>query len=334
MRRTRVVIAAIAAFALLAACGNGDDGGNGNGDDTAAEDDAPAAGDELTEITVGVIPIVDTAAIWLGVEEGIFEEHGLDVTLEIAQGGAAIVPAVVSGEYEFGFSNVVSLFVAADQGLELTMLAPGAATTGDTSSDIGAVLAMPDSGISTPADLAGRTVAVNTLNNIGDVTISEVVTQAGGNADEISFVEMGFPEMPAAVVEGQVDAAWVLEPFSTIAQAEGAEVVTYNFAETHPELLIAAYFTTQEYADQEPEVTAAFTAAMTESQQFAEDNPEATRDILTTYTEIADDTREQMVMPSYPSEFPMEAVQHMADLSFQHGLISTEVDAAGLIHQQ
>lgn len=333
MQRTRVLIGAAAALTLLAACGGtGDNGADGDGGNGAATNGAAADG-ELTEITVGVMPIVDTAAIWLGVDQGIFEDHGLDVTLEVAQGGAAIVPAVVSGEYQFGFSNIVSLFVAADQGLPLTMLTPGAASTGDTSSDIGAILTMPDSGITSLADLAGSTVAVNTLNNIGDVTVSEIVSRDGGNAEEINFVEMGFPDMPAAVVEGRVDAAWILEPFSTIAQEQGAEVIAYNFAETDPDLLIAGFFTTEDYANQEPELTEAFTAAMTESLEYAEANPEEARQILTTYTEIADETLEAMVMPAFPSEFPMEAVQGLADLSLDHGLIDEALDTAELIYQ-
>ncbi|MDO5493196.1 MAG: ABC transporter substrate-binding protein [Nesterenkonia sp.] len=307
-------------MALMTACGEGEDEGEGVGGD-----------DELTEVTVGVMPIVDTAAIWLGVEEGIFEEHGLDVDLEVAQGGAAIAPAVVSGDYEFGFSNVVSLFVAADQGLPLTMLTPGVATTGDTSSDIGAVLTMPDSDIDEPADLEGHTVAVNTLNNIGDATVSHVVSEDGGDASEISFVEMNFPDMPAAVTSGQVDAAWVLEPFSTIAQEQGAEVVTYNFAETDPELLIASFFTDEQYAQEEPEVVDAFTDAMTESLEYAEENPDEARAILNTYTEIDDETLEEMVMPSFPAEFNTDAVQNLADLSLEHDLISDEIDASDLI---
>lgn len=335
MRRVQAVIGAAAALTLLAACGDGNGGGTADGEDTAEDTGNGAAEDdgELTPVTVGVIPIVDTAAIWLGVDQGIFEEHGLDVTLEVAQGGAAIVPAVVSGDYQFGFNNVVSHFVATDQGLGLTMLTPGAATTGDTSSDIGAVLTMPDSGISSTADLAGNTVAVNTLENIGDATISELVAQDGGDPDDVTFVEMGFPDMPAAVVEGQVDAAWILEPFSTIAQDEGAEVVTYNFAETHPELLIAGYFTTNDYMEQEPEVTDAFYAAMTESMAFAESNPDETRAILNTYTEIDEDIQERMVMPRFPSEFPLEAMQELADISYEHGLVSQEIDASEHVYQ-
>lgn len=330
MRRSKLTIIGAAALLLVSACGgNGDGGGS-----TDSDDDAGAGGQEdgeLTPVTVGVMPIVDTAPIWLGVDEGIFEEHGLELTLEVAQGGAAIVPATVSGDYQFGFSNTVSLFVAADQGLPLEMLTPGASTTGDTSSDFGAVLAMPDSDIDSAADLAGKTVAVNTLNNIGDVTVSEVVERDGGDPDEVEFVEMGFPDMPAALGSGQVDAVWVLEPFSSIAQEQGAEVVSYNYAETDPELPIAAYFTTEEYAQAEPELVDAFTEAMTESLDYAEENPDATRDIMQSYTEIEEDIREQLVLPRFPSEFNVEATQGLADLALTHGLVESEVDVTEII---
>ncbi|WP_150459989.1 ABC transporter substrate-binding protein [Nesterenkonia ebinurensis] len=326
MRRQTIASGAAAALLLASACG-------GNGDtEEASNDEDLADGGELTEVTVGVMPIVDTAAIWLGVEEGIFEEHGLDVTLEVAQGGAAIVPAVVSGDYDFGFSNTVSLYIAVDQGLPLTMLTPAAATTGDTSSDIGAVLAPEGSDISSPADLPGNTVAVNTLNNIGDVTISDMVAQDGGDPSDITFVEMGFPDMPAAVASEQVDAAWILEPYKSIAENQGAEVVGYNFAEADPDLLIAAFFTTQQNVEQEPEVVEAFADAMTESLDYAESNPDAAREILSTYTEIDDEIQEQMIMPRFPSEFNTEAVQRLADLSFEQGLIDEELDVADLIN--
>lgn len=321
MRRSKLIIIGAVAMLLASAC-------SGNGDDAST---AEQTSDELTPITVGVMPIVDTAPIWLGVDEGIFEKHGLDVTLEVAQGGAAIVPAVVSGDYEFGFSNVVSLLVASDQGLPLKIVAPGASTTGDTSSDFGAVLASPDSGIESAADLAGKKVAVNTLSNIGDVTVSEVVELDGGNPDDVDFVEMGFPDMPAALGAGQVDAIWVLEPFSSIAQAQGAKVVSYNYAETDPELPIAVYFTTEENAQAKPEIVASFTAAMTESLDFAQENPDETRKIMQTYTEIDEDIREQLVLPRFPSELNIEATQTLADLALKHGLVESAVDVTDII---
>jgi NitT/TauT family transport system substrate-binding protein len=328
-----ISLAAAGSLVLLAACSGGTGGGDAGGDGGTAGTGGTATGGsgELTQLTVGVLPIVDTAAIWLGVDEGIFEDHGLDVELELAQGGAAVVPAVVSGEYQFGFSNVASLLVANSQGLPLKIVAPGNFSTGDPESDIGAVLTMPDSGIESPADLAGKNVAVNTLNNIGDVTVSEVVEQAGGDPEEISFVEMGFPDMPAALAGGQVDAAWILEPFRTIAMDQGAEVVTHNFADVDPEMMIAAYFTTAEYAESEPEIYESFTAGMKESLTFAEENPDAARAILSTYTEIDPAVQEKMVMPRFSPEVNADSVQQLADLALKYGLVTEDVDVEALL---
>ncbi|WP_345045222.1 ABC transporter substrate-binding protein [Georgenia daeguensis] len=327
-------LAAAGSLALLAACSGGGDtggGGDGGGDGATAGGTATGGSGELTAVTVGVLPIVDTAAIWLGVDQGIFEDHGLDVELELAQGGAAVVPAVVSGEYQFGFSNVVSLLLAGSQGLPLKMVAPGNFSTGDPESDIGAVLAMPDSGIESPADLAGKTVAVNTLNNIGDVTVREVVEKAGGDPEQVSFVEMGFPDMPAALAGGQVDAAWILEPFRTIAMDQGAEVVTHNFADVDPEMMIASYFTTSQLAESDPETVEAFTAAMEESLTYAEENPDAAREILSTYTEIDPAVQEKMVMPRFSPDINRDSVQTLADLALKYGLVSEDVDVDALL---
>ena len=109
MRRT---IAALVAspLVLTAACGGSDEGD---------APDAAGGGGGTQQVTVGVIPIVDVAPIYLGVEQNFFSDCGLEVTLESGQGGAAIVPGVVSGEFAFGFSNVTSLLLAASEGLPL-----------------------------------------------------------------------------------------------------------------------------------------------------------------------------------------------------------------------
>src|SRR5690606_30019149 len=142
---------------------------------------------DLTPIKVGVIPIIDVAAAYLAVEQGFFEEEGLDVSLELAQGGAAIVPAVVSGEYQFGFSNVTSLLLAVNNGVPIKAVASGLFTTG-VEPDFGGVAVPAGSDITSAADLVGKTVAVNTLNNIGDSTIRHVVEEAGGDPMAVNFV--------------------------------------------------------------------------------------------------------------------------------------------------
>ncbi|GAA4710532.1 NitT/TauT family transport system substrate-binding protein [Promicromonospora umidemergens] len=316
-----LAVAATAATLLLAACGGPSETGTGEG----------AADGGLTPVKVGVIPIVDVAPIYLGVQEGFFEEEGLDVTLELAQGGAAIVPAVVSEDYQFGFSNVTSLLVASSKGLPLKAVAPGNFTTGKAGEDFSAVVVPGGSDIEDAADLVGRTVAVNTLDNIGDTTVRKVVSDAGGDPDGVEFVEMGFPDMPAAVAGEQVDAAWIVEPHLTTALEQGAEMVTSNFAETDPDLLIAAYFTTEQQIAQDPGTVEAFTAAMEESLTYAEEHPDETRAVLDTYTEIDPAVKEAMVMPRFGPELEASSFQVLADLGVEYGTFDEPVDVNKLL---
>ena len=64
----------------------------------------------------------------------------------------------------------------------------------------------------TPADLEGKTVAVNTLNNIGPVTINHWMEKHGGDYTKIKYVEVPFPDMGAALEAKRVDAAFTVEP--------------------------------------------------------------------------------------------------------------------------
>ncbi|WP_242504583.1 ABC transporter substrate-binding protein [Promicromonospora panici] len=323
MRRTfPLAVAGTAAALVLAACGGPSD----TGQEASTPDDGA-----LTPVTVGVIPIVDVAPIYLGVQEGFFEDEGLDVTLELAQGGAAIVPAVVSGEYQFGFSNVTSLLVASSQGLPLKAVSAGNFTTGTPGEDFGAVVAPEGSDIEDAADLVGKTVAVNTLNNIGDTTIRKVVDDAGGDPAAVEFVEMGFPDMPAAVAGEQVDAAWIVEPFVTTALQQGAKVVASNFAETDPELMVAAYFTSEQQIAEDPETVEAFTAAMEESLTYAEEHPDETRAVLDTYTEIDPAVKEAMVMPRFAPGLEASSFEVLADLGLEYGMFDEPVDVSKLL---
>lgn len=343
MKRITTIALATASLTLLAACGDGSptetdsgagDGANATeeaGEETGSDDEEAAAGDgELREIKVGVIPIVDTAPLWLGAEKGFFEEEGLDLEIVETTGGAAAGPGVVSGSFDVAFGNTISTMVAVDQGLPLKYLTNGLATTGEDP-DVGAVLAAADSDISGPADLAGKTVAVNNLNNIGDTTIRTVVEEAGGDPMTIDFVEIAFPDMPAALERGQVDAAWVLEPFKSAALNDGATMVTNNFADFDPELDIAGYFTTMETFENDKELVDAFTAAMTASLDYAEENPDEVRDIVGTYTKIDEAGRAEMTLPRFRAEFDRDAMTKLGDAAVKYGTLDEAPDLDTLL---
>ncbi len=319
----KLALASVSVLAL-AACSSGSPSGG-------ASQDAAEGGDSLEQITVGVIPIVDTAPIWLGESKGFFAEEGLELEIETATGGSAIVPGVQSGSYDFAFSNLISVMVANDKGLDMSFVANGISTTGDTASDVGSVLVKSDSTISSPKDLAGKKVSVNNLSNIGDTTIKSIVEEDGGDPSSIEFVEVAFPDAPAALENGIVDAAWILEPFQSSALDGGAKMLSANFSEFDPELDVAGYFTSGEYIQENPEVTEKFTKAMNKSLEYAQEHPDEVRDIVGTYTKISEEVRAKMVLPRFRAEFNRDAVQKLGDAAQSYGTLSKPVDLEKLL---
>ena len=317
MNRFVVVgIAAMAASVLtLSGCG-------GPSDDQAADG-------KLTAITIATQPIVDSAPLYLGREKGFFAEEGLDLKIENAVGGAAVVPGVMSGTLDFGRGNLLSTMVAIDKGLPLQCIANANSATGNP--DFGAVVVPKDSPIKTIAELSGHTVSVNTLKNIGDTTIRSVVEDAGGDPSNIKFLEIGFSEAPAALDGRRVDAAWILEPFLTEALNNGARVLSYNFSEFHPKLDISCVFASRKKIENEPELVKRFQAAMNKSLEYAQNHPDEVRKIVGTYTKISPAVLEKIVLPTFRTDFSREAAEKLGKRAKQYGTLSNEPNLEDLL---
>jgi NitT/TauT family transport system substrate-binding protein len=280
------------------------------------------------KVTVGVIPITDVAPIYLGVAKGFFTEQNLDVTLQTAQGGAELVTPVMTGQREFGFSNISSLLIAQTRGLDIVALAAGASSTGEKGRDFGAIIAPGDGPLKSAKDLEGKTVAVNNLKNIGDTSVKAAVRAAGGDDQKLKFVELAFPDMPAALNNKLVDAAWIVEPFLTIAKGQGAKVLAWNLVDTAPNLMIAVYFTSGQYAKEHADTVKRFKTAMNESLAYADTHSDEVRAIVPTYTRISKEMIDKLTLPRWPTEMNRKSTEILADLSLKDGLVTKKPDLA------
>lgn len=320
MRRLPAGLAAVALLAVAAtACGSSSSGSSGK------------SSDGVTTVKVGVIPIVDVAPVYLGVKQGFYKKRGLDLTLETSQGGAAIVPGVVSGQFQFGFSNTTSLMVAQSRDVPVRAVANGVASTGKAGADFGGVVVKGDSPVKSAKDLAGKKVAVNTLKNIGDTSVRESVRKAGGDPRSVRFVELPFDQMPAALDAGQVDAAWVVEPSLSVAKEQGARVVASNFVDVSPDLTIALYFTSDKLAQQDPELVKKFAEATRESLAYAAGHPDEVRETLATYTKIPEKTLQALTLPRWPEAPDRASLERLGELGQRDGLFDEAPDLDALL---
>ena len=315
------ILMAGAALAV-AGCGGDDEGGGAGG----GGENTPAT------LDVGVIPIVDVAPLYLGVEKGFFEEESLTIRPHLAQGGAAIIPAVQSGDFQIGFSNVVSEVLARSQGLPIQIVTQGVQAPENPEDDYSAVMVAEDSEIREPQDLEGKEIAVNTLKNIGDVTIKAALEKAGVDISRLRFVEVPFPDMIPTLEAGRVDGIWAIEPFLTQAREAGHRSIIANYAQLEPNLTVATYFAMQPYIEENGEVIDRFRRAMNRSLTYAQENPQEARDIVLEYTEVPRPVAQAMRLPFWSDDLNVPSIQLLTDLSERYGLVEEKPEMEELIY--
>jgi NitT/TauT family transport system substrate-binding protein len=322
MQRGWLVALGIAAALAMAACGDDEDEGGGGGGEAA---------EQPTTLTVGVIPIADVAPLYLGIDQGFFEDQNLTIEPQLAEGGAAITPAVLSGDFQIGFSNTVSLLIAASKDLPVTIISQGV-LGGKTEDEAWAdLLVLKDGPIKQPKDLEGKTIAVNTLKNICEVTIRASLADMGVDDSTLKFTEVPFPDMNAALEAGRVDGACVVEPFVGQGKAGKARGIDPFYVNTAPDLTVATYFTSKQYAEENPEVVERFVTAMEQSLDYAQNNPDAVREILGEYTEIPPEVAANIKLPQWRSDLTLPTIERLSQLSLEYGLIESEPDLNELI---
>src|SRR3954451_11426372 len=318
MRSGTKWMALLACAAAVAGCG---DSGGGEGQ----------AGRPAT-LKVGVIPIADVAPLYLGRQKGFFKAEKLTINPQLASGGAAITPAVVSGDEQFGFSNTISLLIAASKNLPVQIVSQGV-LGGKDASEAWADLLVPKTAPSDPKSLAGKTIAVNTFNNICEVTIKASLEKRNVAVDKLKFAEVPFPDMNAALDTGRVDGACVVEPFVSQGKAGKSKGIDPFYVNTAPDLTVATYFTSKQYADKNPDVVDRFVRAMNKSLDYAQAHPDEVRKVLLEYTKIPPAAAQKIKLPQWRSELTRPTIEKLADLTQKYGLIESKPDLNQLIKE-
>lgn len=119
-----------------------------------------------------------------------------------------------------------------------------------------ALLALPDSGISRPADLDGKTVGVSQVPGILWAFARVVIERDGGDPTTVNFVELPFPSMPDALIGGTIDVAGTLEPFTTVALDAGAIGIAWPYVDVFPsEISLGGLTAARAFVEENPVTT-------------------------------------------------------------------------------
>jgi NitT/TauT family transport system substrate-binding protein len=238
---------------------------------------------------------------------------------------------VLSGDFQIGFSNTVSLLIAASKELPVEIISQGVLGGKNEEEAWADLLVLKDGPIKEPTDLEGKTIAVNTLSNICEVTIRKSLADMGVDDTKLKFTEVPFPDMNAALEAGRVDGACVVEPFVSQGKAGKARGIDPFYVNTAPDLTVATYFTSKQYAAENADVVERFVTAMEQSLDYAQSNPDAVREVLLEYTQIPPEAAESIKLPQWRKDITLPTVERLSQLSLEYGLIETQPDLNELI---
>jgi NitT/TauT family transport system substrate-binding protein len=185
------------------------------------------AASSLTTVTVYFNPgSADGAGIEYCLEAGVCAKHGLDVKFKYStQGGPQIIPALTSGQVQFGEPGYEDTIVAASKGIPIIAVAPVSVAATSDRTDWTADLSLADGPVHSLCDLPGKKVAINSLLGLGQLFVDANYYNAHCPGDpsntgwkKIHFVAILFPQMATALQKGEVDAIWTLEPFLSVVE--------------------------------------------------------------------------------------------------------------------
>lgn len=332
-RRRKIAFALILGLVLGAAsCGNDesapvDETAEAPNDGDAADEDVSAPDDgEPQTVTVGVVPFTTLAPFYLSQQEGFFEDQGIQIETTTSHGGADLVAALLSGDIDIAYSNHMSSIQAVAEGFELRFV---------RENDRGShqdVYALPDGPIQNPEDLVGRTVGVNTLDNVQHITTLAALEEYGIDSTGVEFTEVAPPDMPAALEAGRVDAVWVAEPFLTIVEMEFDAVPVLNlFEDALVDFPVAGWISSQAFAENQPDLLAGFSRALDQGHELAADDETAAIAIIEDFTEVPEALLDQLNVPEWAVDSDPDRLQEVLHVMADFDLVQPDVDLSAFL---
>ena len=240
-----------------------------------------AAKRQLVTVTVNTLPISNGLPLDLGIKKGFFASQGIEINKRTLQSGNDIVLALANKNGDIGYVGWVPAMIARTQGIPLTAIAASDVEGTSQADNWQNILVKGSSSIRTPADLSGKTIAVNALKGVGEVMIKAALKKRGVNPNSIRLTALPFPAMRSALNNGQVDVIWTPEPFMSQAlNADGARLVMVPGPVLGRYFPIGTYVGLDEWAAKNPGLARKFRTAINQSLAYAQTNPNEVRELL------------------------------------------------------
>lgn len=286
-----------------------------------------------TKITLLYIPGGDFVPSFVAKDQGMFERHGLEVDMSIAQNGSVISAALAADSAQIGVPTPPVVLQANEQGLDLVVVA--GATTLPFPSGASGVIARTGSELKGPRDLEGRKVGVPGFGGSLDVMTRNWVKAGRVDYRKVNWVELQFPQMGDALKSGLVDAAAAVNPFyARIIESKAGYDIGDPWTSAPKGTMIVLYAATRAWATKNREAVVGFRAALDEATVYIKDPSHlaAVRDSIARWTKLPPQAAASIAIPdNLASHAEPSGMTFWIAAAREQGLIKGNPDPASLM---
>jgi NitT/TauT family transport system substrate-binding protein len=286
-------------------------------------------------ITVAVVPGIDNAPLSVGVQDRLFQQHGLSVTIKKVPTLTAAYQALSSGQAQIAAGDYTDFMYIEAQTTShspLKLIADGY----DAAANSVAILTLPHSSVTTPSQLEGATVAAPLRDivpysdavpyDIETLAAEEVLQNDGVSPSGINWKPMSEQGMITALGDHKVTAILATEPYILEAQEQlGAVELMDASSGVTSGLPLSGYFSLDSYAKADPSNVQAFQAALDQAQTDCAQRG-TVQAVLPNLTGMTGNESALITLGTYPASVNAGQVQRVAELMYDSGMINSPVN--------
>ncbi len=282
------------------------------------------------KVTIMYTATAAFASAFVAKDQGFFEKHGVDVTLQLNPNTSLVATAVASGSAEVGITTPTVAFQAVDNSIPLQSFA---STNVFPDPSAAGLVVSPTSGITGPKDLAGKKIGVPGIGGLLDVVMLEWVAVNGGDPSKINVVEISLPQTADVLKSGQVDGVAGVDPFLSRAVDLGVGKLVGDFMTVVPPGTVGGIFvTTKAWADAHKDAIRGMQDALDDALVYIKSNQDSARASLAKYTTLPPKVVAGLKWPNLSTHLsPETSLKFWNELAVRQKLINTPIDLKAFI---
>ena len=245
----------------------------------------------LTPVTLQLqwVTQAQFAGYYVALDKGWYAEEGIDLSIRPGGPDISAMDSVRAGTAEFGTSLLADILVANQQASDLVSIAQIQQTNGLL------LIAKKASGVSKPADFAGKKVGV-WLGN-WEAQFNALIAKEQIEATDFTLVSQGFSMDSFLNGELDVASAMIYNEYYVVLEngVKPEDITIIDYADYGLDFPGDVIFTSKKFTEENPELCVRMLRASLRGWQYAIDHPEEAADIVLKYDQSGVQTRDHQL---------------------------------------